>query len=113
MPKKKHKQKQLVYKKQQQKAHRPAARLQEAQQALHSGDLAQAITLAEAALHAANDPATKKAAEELVAEVHFRVAAISTIPTERLQHLNKALEQAPDQARLHYQRSLHGPCANG
>lgn len=106
MATKKHKQKQLVYKKQQQQAHRPAARLQEAQQSLHNGKLAQAASLAEAALRGATDLATKKTAQELLAEIYFRLAAISTIPTERLHQLDKALAQAPDQPRLHYQRAL-------
>ena len=106
MAKAKLKKAKLAQKQAQQKAYRPGARLQEAQQAFNSGNLAQALTLAEAALRAANDPSTQKSTQALLVELYFRQAAAGTVPAERLNYLNKALEQVPDQTRLHYHRAL-------
>ena len=92
--------------KQQQKAHSPASRLQEAQQAFEHGNLPQALSLAEIALRAANDPPTRDKLQTLLAETHLRLAAASPQPAERLEHLDQALAAQPDQPRLHYQRAL-------
>ncbi len=106
MAKKKHIKETLRYKKQQQKVHSPASRLQEAQQAFQNGNLTQALSFAEAALRAANDPPTRNKLQTLLAETRLRLAAASLQPAERLDHLDQALAAAPDQTRLHYQRAL-------
>jgi hypothetical protein len=132
MAKKEHSKKALAYKKQMQKTQRPGARLQEARQALQSGDLARALSLADSARHALGahpgDSTTGQQVKELLAELHFRLAAASNAPALRLQHLDAALDLAPDgatqgravlrsgtasgcgplheQARLHYHRGL-------
>jgi tetratricopeptide (TPR) repeat protein len=106
MAKKKKSKQSLLYQKQQQKAKRPASRLQEAQQALHNNDLARALVLSEGALRAANDVDTTRQAKELVTEVRFRLAANSPIPAETLRHLDAAIALAPAQPRLHYHHGL-------
>jgi len=106
MPKKRRGQATLSHKKQQQKAHSPAARLQAAQQAFQAGNLPQALSLAEAALRAVNDPPTHSKLQAFLTETHYRLAAASLQPAERLHHLDKALAAASDQSRLHYQRAL-------
>lgn len=106
MAKKRHVKETLSHKKYQQKAHSPASRLQEAQQAFLHGNLPQALSLAEAALRAATDPPTRDKLQTLLAETHLRLAAASPLPAERLEHLDQALAAQPDQPRLHYQRAL-------
>lgn len=106
MSKKRHKKKNLAYKQQIQKAARPGARLAAAREALKLGDLAQALTLATDARRTATDPDTTQQARTLVAEVHFRLAAATQNAGQRLQHLDAALVEAPEQGRLHYHRGL-------
>ncbi len=96
----------LAHKKQQQKAHRPAMRLEEAQQALRSNDLQKAVQLAEALRRTVSDPTTTQQIHQILSESHFRLAASSNHPAERLQHLDHALAIAPNEARIHYHRGL-------
>jgi len=84
---------------------RLAVRLQEAEAALRANDWAKAMTAARAALRAGADPQTEARAREVVVEVLFRQAAVAP-PWERLALLDQAMQQAPQQARLHYHRAL-------
>jgi tetratricopeptide (TPR) repeat protein len=106
MSKKRNKNTKLAYKQQIQKAARPGARLAAAREALKHGDLAQALTLAADARRTASDPDSTQQARTLVAEVHFRLAAATQDANQRLQHLDAALVEAPEQGRLHYHRGL-------
>src|SRR2546421_5535205 len=86
----------------QQQRHRPAQRVQEAVVAFKRGDVDKALALATSALTAANDAATCAAAQHIVIEAHFRAAATTTDLHARLEHLDTALQLAPDEPRLHY-----------
>ena len=90
----------------QQQQHRPAQRLRDAAAALRSGKPAGALSLAEGAFAAANDPATEAAARRLVVEAHFRLAAVTTSDRQCLHHLDAALELAPESFRLRYHRAV-------
>lgn len=103
---KKRNKKNLAYKQQLQKATRPGARLSAAWEALKLGDLAQALTLSTDARRTASDSDTTQQARTLVAEIHFRLAAAAQDAGQRLQHLDAALVEAPDQGRLYYHRGL-------
>lgn len=105
MAKKRQSQKKAAHLRQQQKANRPAARLDEAANALKEGDLATAVAQAESALNSANDAATITRAQQLAAEALFRQAA-QTGPKEQLRLLNQARKHVPDQARLRYHAAL-------
>ena len=89
-----------------QQRHRPAQRLQGAVAALRGGDSAGALRLAADALAAANDPATEAVARRVVVEAHFRLAASTTHASQRLEHLDAALELDPSAFRLRYHRAL-------
>jgi tetratricopeptide (TPR) repeat protein len=106
MSNKRQKKKSLAYKQQLQKAARPGARLAAAREAMKGGDLAQALTQAADARRTAGDPDTTQQARLLVAEIHFRLAAAAPDSAQRLQHLDAALAEAPEQGRLHYHRGL-------
>ena len=104
---KKHRQKETRARKHaQQQRHRPAQRVQEAVVALRNGDTDRALVLATGALNAANDPGTSAAARHLVIEAHFRAAATATSLNTRLEHLDTALQLAPEETRLHYHRAI-------
>ena len=90
----------------QQQRHRPAQRVQEAVVAFKSGDVDRALALATSALTAANDAATCAAAQHIVIEARFRAAATTTDLHTRLDHLDTALQLAPDETRLHYHRAI-------
>jgi tetratricopeptide (TPR) repeat protein len=90
----------------QQQRHRPAQRVQEAVVAFKSGDVDKALALATSALTAANDAATCAAAQNIVIEARFRAAATTTDLRTRLDHLDSALQLAPDETRLHYHRAI-------
>jgi tetratricopeptide (TPR) repeat protein len=89
-----------------QQRHRPAQRVQEAVVAFKSGDVERALALATSALTAANDAATCAAAQNIVIEARFRAAATTTDLRTRLEHLDTALQLAPDETRLHYHRAI-------
>ena len=105
MAKQRNQPKKTAAKRAQQKASRPAIRLQEAEAALHANDLTKALIAASAAQRAGNDGQTQQRATELVVEIYFRQAATKP-PWERLVLLDQAIQQAPHQARLHYHRGL-------
>lgn len=105
MPKKDRQQKKISYKQQQQKANRPAARLQLAEDAFKSGDFNKAAAAAELALRAGNDPTTQQRARTLLAECTLR-QLLDTSPQTQLNLLDHALGHVPDEARLHYHRGL-------
>lgn len=105
MAKQRNQRKKIAAKRAQQKASRPAARLQEAEAALQVNDLTKALIAASAAQRAGNDGQTQQRAGELVVEIYFRQAATKP-PWERLVLLDQAIQQAPHQARLHYYRGL-------
>jgi len=90
----------------QQQQHRLAQRVQEAVVALRNGETERALVLATGALHAANDPGTSAAARHLAIEAHFRTAAATTNLKTRLDHLDTALQLAPEETRLHYHRAI-------
>lgn len=90
----------------QQQRHRPVQRVQDAAVALRNGDTDKALVLATGALHAANDPGTSAAARRLVIEAHFRAAATVNNLKTRLDHLDTALQLAPEESRLHYHRAI-------
>lgn len=52
------------------------------------------------------DPGLAYAACEVLAEAHFRAAMSSDDLNERLGHLDAALQQTPDAAKLHFHRGL-------
>lgn len=92
--------------KQVQQQRRPAERLQEAELALQRGDPAAAYTLATNVLSAvANDPPTQQRAHNLLAEICLRQLSSAVSTAERLELLNGAINRAPNQPRLHYQRA--------
>jgi len=80
--------------------------VQEAVVAFKRGDVEKALALATSALTAANDAATCAAAQPIVIEAHFRAAATTTDLRARLEHLDTALQLAPDETRLHYHRAI-------
>ncbi len=105
MAPKRRNQKKLAYKRELQKANRPANRLSEAEDALQQGNLDEAVAAAESALHSANDPDTPNRAKAVAAEALFRQAAKAGTGA-RLRLLKQALTHAPEQARLHYHLGL-------
>lgn len=105
MPKKNRQKKKIAYKQQQQKAQRPAARLQLAEDAFKSGDFEKAAAAAELALRAGNDPTTQQRARALLTECALRQLPGRAIHTQ-LQLLDHALALAPEDARVHYHRGL-------
>ncbi|MEZ4727117.1 MAG: tetratricopeptide repeat protein [Caldilineaceae bacterium] len=103
---KKNRQKQkIAHKQQQQKANRPAARLQLAEEALNRGDFDKAAAAAELALKAGNDAATQQRGRVLLAEATLRQLP-QKLPQAQLQLLDHALSQAPDDVRLSYHHGL-------
>lgn len=90
----------------QQQQHRPARRVENAVAALRRGDAADALRLATDALASVNDPATEAAARRVVVEARFRLAAAATRASQRLDHLDAALELDPEAFRLRYHRAL-------
>ena len=90
----------------QQQQHRPARRVQDAAAALHGGDSAGALRLAAGAFAAPSDRATEAAARRVVVEAHFRLAAAATRASQRLDHLDAALELDPAAFRLRYHRAV-------
>ncbi|MEZ4860722.1 MAG: tetratricopeptide repeat protein [Caldilineaceae bacterium] len=105
MSKNRRQQKKAAFKQKQQKAKRPAARLQLAEEAFHSGDMEQAVAAAELALCAGNDPNTERRAKSILAEALLRQAAPKP-NQERLRLLDQALKHAPQEGRLYYHRGL-------
>jgi tetratricopeptide (TPR) repeat protein len=89
-----------------QKATSPSARLREAADNVHSGNFDKALTLAQLVLTRDHDETTQRRAKQIVAEAHFRAAAATVDPAERLHHLDAAIAQTPDDARLHYHRAF-------
>ncbi len=98
-------QQKLAYKREQQKANRPANRVSEAEEALQKGQLDAAVAAAALALRAANDDETSKRANAVAAEALFRQAA-KTGTDARLRLLKQAVTHAPEEARLHYHLGL-------
>ena len=103
---KKNRQKQKVAAKhQQQKANRPAARLQLAEESFKAGDFAKAAAAAELALRAGNDPTTQARGRTLLVESQLR--QLSALPLfAQLHLLDHTLTYAPQEGRLHYHRGL-------
>ena len=105
MPKKNRQKQKLAYKQQQQKANRPAAHLQKAEEAFKAGDFEKTATAAEAALRAATDPPTQQRARTLLTE-----ATLRRLPAKQLQAqaqlLGEVLLQVPHEARLQYHHGL-------
>ena len=99
--KKRHKQKHQL-KQPQQAPPRPGHRLDEAQSALAAGNPLVAIDLATKALKADLDPPLRAHGQRLLTEAHFRAAAATPAPEERLAHLESASRLQPRQARLHH-----------
>jgi tetratricopeptide (TPR) repeat protein len=103
---KKNRQKQkLAYKQQQQKAQRPAARIQLAEEAFNAGDYGKAAAAAELALRAATDPPTQQRARGLIAAATLRQLP-GKQPQDQLKLVTAGLAQAPTDARLHYHHAL-------
>lgn len=105
MSKKNRQKHKLAYKQQQQKAQRPAARLQLAEEAFQAGDFEKAAAAAELTLRAAGDPPTQQRARSLLATAALRRLR-SKQPQAQLPLLTHALAQAPTDARLHYHHGL-------
>ena len=99
--KKRHKQKHQI-KQPQQAPTRPGHRLDEARSALAAGNPLVAIDLATKALKANLDPPLRSHGQRLLTEAHFRAAAATPAPEERLAHLESASRLQPQQARLHH-----------
>jgi tetratricopeptide (TPR) repeat protein len=103
---KKNRQKQkLAHKQQQQKAQRPAARIQLAEEAFQTGDFEKAAATAELALRAAGDPPTQQRACTLIAAIALRRLS-GKQPQAQLPLLTHVLALAPNDARLHYHHGL-------
>lgn len=103
---KKNRQKQKwAHKQQQQKAQRPAARLQLAEEAFQTGDFEKAVAAAELALRAAGDPPTQQRARTLLASATLHQLH-GKQPQAQLPLLTHVLAQAPNDGRLHYQHGL-------
>ena len=83
-----------------------AGLLQEAVRQLRRGSTDQALRLASQGLATAGSPKFVDAAQQVLAEVHFRAAVRSDKPNQQLQHLDSALKYTPDAARLHFHRGL-------
>jgi tetratricopeptide (TPR) repeat protein len=84
----------------------PADLLREAVQHLRRGAYAAAQQQVARVLTFRLDPGLLAAAQNLLAEAHFRAAVTSDDLSERLRHLDAALEQTPAAAKLHFQRGI-------
>jgi len=83
-----------------------AGLLEEAVRQLRRGGIDQALRLASQGLTTAGSPKFVDAAQQVLAEVHFRAAVRSDKSNQQLQHLDNALKYTPDAARLHFHRGL-------
>ena len=52
------------------------------------------------------DPSQAVTAREILAEAHFRAAMADTALDDRLYHLDAALQQTPDAAKVHFYRGI-------
>ncbi len=80
--------------------------LQEAMRRLRQGRHSHAIRTARKALNRARAPAHQEAAAAVLAEVHLHAALAAETLGRRLEHLNLALEHAPQAPRPHFYRGL-------
>ncbi len=106
MAKKGRSKRKTLHKRQQQRMHRPAQRLRDAEAALTDGTWEVAADKAEQALTSGNDPATIQKAKQIAAEALFQQAARATTNAECVRLLQRALTHAPEQERLSYQLAL-------
>lgn len=84
----------------------PAGMLQEAVRHLRRGDYAIVLEQVERVPKRGIEPELASTACEVLAEAHFRAAMASEDMSERLGHLDAALQQTPDAAKLHFHRGL-------
>ncbi|MBV7334248.1 tetratricopeptide repeat protein [Chloroflexi bacterium TSY] len=103
--KRKQDRKKQAFRRAQQKAQRPAGRVRDAMQLLQEGHTEEALNTAKVAFSGAKDASTKENVRSVLVEAHFRTAATKSKPTERLFHLDSALDLAPADDRLHYHRA--------
>lgn len=89
-----------------QNAAKPSARLEQAIQLLKQGKLEDADLLAQNVVKRVSDGDLLGKAQQVLAESAFRQAAVAMQPEVRLSLLDRALEQTPNDARLHYHRGL-------
>ena len=75
--------------------------LREALRKLRRNNTGHAIRFARRAMEAASFPEQKRAAEQVLSEARFQAALGSSSLHRRLEHLEAALRQTPDEARLH------------
>lgn len=80
--------------------------LREALLSLRRGNIALALRLAAQVLGTADTPAVSEAAQELLAEAHFRAAINSAAMDQRLKHLDEALRYTPEAPRVHFHRGV-------
>lgn len=90
----------------QQNANKPSTRLAQAIELLKQGHIADADLLAQNVLNRVNDGDLHTRAQQVLAEAAFRQTAAASDMKERLRFLNRALEQAPNDSRLHHHRGL-------
>jgi tetratricopeptide (TPR) repeat protein len=84
----------------------PAGMLQEALRHLRRGNYVMVQEQVERVLKSGLDPGLASAACEVLAEAHFRAAMSSDELSERLRHLDAALQQTSDAAKLHFHRGI-------
>lgn len=98
--------KKIKAKRAQQSANKPSARLSQAVEFLEQGRTEDAELLAQNVLKRVTDGELYKQAQQVVAEAAFRQAAATPDLQARLRLFARALEQTPDDGRLHYHRGL-------
>lgn len=84
----------------------PAGILQQALLQLRRNNMERALNVASQVLDAAADPAIITAAEQLLAEIHFRWGVTSDSLAETIGHLSSAIRYTPEVSRLYFHRGI-------
>jgi len=103
-PRKRKNKKEKIVQRARQESSKPSARLKQAIEALKKGKLEDANLLAGNVVKRAGDGKITDKAREVLAEAAFRQAAKTSDLAMRLSFLDQALQQTPDDARLHNHR---------